>query len=313
VEHPEERSRFRAELHGPRSLGIEPERHPPRAYPPPLGAVARVKRVQPARVAVVIPCFNDGAFVGGAVASIREREPVECVVVDDGSTDPATREALAKLEADGVRVERRPNGGVGAARMTGVAATTAPYVFPLDADDEFEPGGLGLLADALDDAPEAAFAFGHLLLGHEPPRTFRPPPWDPFTLLYANRWTAACLFRRSVLESVGGWTFADCYEDWDLYLTLAERGYGGVSVDGLVVHYRSRDDRMNRGCHERHAEVYRLLRERHPALFARRAELARETGAPRWRQLAYPLLLGARPLYPFRVYYTVSKLRSRFG
>jgi len=42
-------------------------------------------------VAVVIPCFNDGATLVDAVASAQSQErPAEIIVVDDGSTDDAT-------------------------------------------------------------------------------------------------------------------------------------------------------------------------------------------------------------------------------
>ena len=49
---------------------------------------------------------------------MAESEPVELVVVDDGSTEVQTRGALAELEDRGVRVIRRENGGLSAARMT---------------------------------------------------------------------------------------------------------------------------------------------------------------------------------------------------
>jgi glycosyltransferase involved in cell wall biosynthesis len=79
------------------------------------------------RVAVIIPCFNSGPLVREAVASLREDEPLEVLVVDDASTDAATRDALSRLEADGVRVLRlAENGGVARARAAGVAATAAP-------------------------------------------------------------------------------------------------------------------------------------------------------------------------------------------
>src|SRR4051812_7174454 len=93
------------------------------------------------RVAVVIPCHDDGPLAVEAVDSVlREVEEVELVVVDDGSTAPETQEALDGLRARGVRVLRQDNAGLGAARMAGVGATTAPYVFPLDSDDLLEPG-----------------------------------------------------------------------------------------------------------------------------------------------------------------------------
>jgi glycosyltransferase involved in cell wall biosynthesis len=264
------------------------------------------------RVAVVIICFNDGDFVEDAVASVREEEPVELIVVDDGSTSPSTRRVLERIAARGIKVVGRPNGGPSAARMTGVAATSAAYVFPLDADDELEVGCLGRLADELDHADDIAFVYGHLVFTGALRGGRLAQPWDPFVLLYANRWGAPCLYRRSALEAVGGWSLDDSYEDWDLLMALAEHGYRGAPVDRLVLHYRRHaNSRMNVSGHRRHAAIYRKLRSRHAPLFAQRAELARIAGAARWRRIAYPLLLGERRYYPFGVFYALEWLRDR--
>ncbi len=69
---------------------------------------------------------------------------------------------LEGLERDGVRVIRQENGGLSAARMTGVRATSARYVMPLDADDALAPGSLAALADALDREPDAVMAWGDI-------------------------------------------------------------------------------------------------------------------------------------------------------
>lgn len=121
----------------------------------------------------------------------------------------------------------------------------------------------------------------------------------------------ACLFRRSALTDVGGWSLADCYEDWDLLLALAEHGFRGTPVDQIVLHYRQHaEGRMNRACHKRHSKAYRALKRRHTPLFVRRRELATEAETPVWRQLAYPLVLGSRPLYPFKLYYAIKQLQG---
>ena len=52
-------------------------------------------------MAVVIPCFDDGATIGEAVASVTAQEPCELVVVDDGSTDPHTLRVLDELAEAG--------------------------------------------------------------------------------------------------------------------------------------------------------------------------------------------------------------------
>ena len=78
------------------------------------------------RVAVIIPCHDDGALLREALASVEEEEPVEIVVVDDGSTDPGTRIVLDELAAAGTMVIRQENRGAAEARSAGLRATTAP-------------------------------------------------------------------------------------------------------------------------------------------------------------------------------------------
>jgi glycosyltransferase involved in cell wall biosynthesis len=108
------------------------------------------------RVAVLIPCHGEGPLVADAVRSVQEDEPIEIVVVDDASPDDATRETLAELEREGVRVIRlEANVGVGNARSDAFDATTTPYVYPLDADDLALPGVLARMADLLDAEPGA--------------------------------------------------------------------------------------------------------------------------------------------------------------
>lgn len=259
------------------------------------------------RVAVVIPCFNDGEFIAETVASVREAEPVEIVVVDDASTDEGTHRALAELETSGAAriVRHRENLGVSAARMTGVAETTAPYVFPLDGDDVIEAGSLARLADRLDGDPAVAFTYGHGTYLNED-ESWPARPWDPFTLLYLNGWGPSCLVRREAVLAVGGWSHTDCYEDWDFLLALAEHDYEGAPVDQLVLHYRRHvGGREHRRCLQQFGRAYRLLRSRHEPLFARRAELAARSPVPWISRLLMPVRHGSRPLFPFRLYWWV--------
>src|SRR5438067_12035461 len=139
------------------------------------------------RVAVVGPCFNDGETLPATLESLRGEEPHELVIVDDGSDDATTLETLAALAGAGTRVVRRENGGLSAARMTGVEATSAPYVFPLDADDEVVPGALAALADALDAAPEAALTWGDIeVWGELEAGLAVARALDPWLLTYLN-------------------------------------------------------------------------------------------------------------------------------
>jgi len=246
------------------------------------------------RIAVVILCFNDGPLAQEAVASIQESEPIE-LVVDDGSTDPATLAALTQLETDGVRVLRQANGGLAAARMAGAAFTSARYVFPLDADDLAVPGALARLADALDANPQAGMAYGDYAQFGDWEGVFpTPKSFDPWALTYGNPYGACSLLRRSALEQVGGWQLRDGYEDWDLWMAFAEAGWDGVRIDGLAYRRRLHGSRMQGSARKHHQETYRLLQQRHPVLFASRLTLRDDSPLPTLTKLLYPLLLSAR-------------------
>jgi glycosyltransferase involved in cell wall biosynthesis len=249
------------------------------------------------RVAVVVPCFNDGATIDATLASVDgQDEAVELVVVDDGSTDEETLRVLERLAAGGRRVLRRPNGGLSAARMTGIDGTSAAYVFPLDADDELAPGAIRRLADALDAHPEAKLAWGDVeifdavdlhMTGIE--------RLDAWHLTYLNDLPGTTLVRRDALLEAGGYVLPSGYEDWDLWLTFVERGWNGVHVPAVTLRYRRRAGRMNEDSLGRHARLYDDLRSRHPDLFRRRRSLWRRSTAPLPARLLLPLV-SASPL-----------------
>jgi glycosyltransferase involved in cell wall biosynthesis len=268
-----------------------------------------------ARIAVIIPCYRDGALTAQAVESVKEREPVELVVVDDGSDDAATREALARLESDGVRVVRHDrNLGLPEARQTGLRATSAPFVFPLDADDLAVPGVLGLMADRLESEPEAVVCFGdYAEFGHSDLIRAVPTQIDPFRLAYTNEYPVSALYRRATLEAVGAWQPVGAYEDWHLWMTLAERGLQGVHLGVGMITYRRRlhGDRMLTVAKLAHRRLYHRLRADHPDLFRDLQAHRRRSRLNPARKLLYPLVYGGRPRFPWQR--RVKTLLDRLG
>lgn len=263
-------------------------------------------------VAVVVPCYNDGATLPETVRSVLAQEPVELVVVDDGSDDPRTTATLEQLAAEGVRVLRQENGGVAAARMAGARATTAPYVFALDADDVLLPGALRDLADALDTHPEAVAAWGDTrFFGDVDLRVRTAPRIDPWRLTFANELPAAALFRRDALVETGGWSLKDGYEDWSLWMALAERGWEGVHIGREVNGYRVHGRRAWRDAAARHDEIVAELRRRHAGLFERRALNRRCSSSSRLVQLTLPVV--ERLPLSARVRLLVANLVTRPG
>jgi glycosyltransferase involved in cell wall biosynthesis len=273
------------------------------------------------RVAVIVPCFNDGRTLGEAVGSVQETEPVELVVVDDGSSDPSTAVVLGRLEGEGVKVVHHDrNRGLIEARMTGLAYTTAPYVLPLDADDCLVPGTLGAMADALETDPVAVACCGdYEEFGDSELIRAVPEGLDPYRVAYTNEYPVTSLFRREVLEELDGWRFDGelvSYEDWHLWMKLAARDARVLHLGpGRVVYRR----RLHSGQRARmldigkaqHRQIYRQLRAANPKLFARLPEHRRASSLSPFRKLAYPIVYGGRARFPFEKH--VKRLLDRVG
>lgn len=104
---------------------------------------------------VIIPAYNSEKFIMGAVSSVlRQTNPdFELIVVDDGSKD-ATGKIVRGVEDPRVRYFYRENGGVSAARNTGIAESRGEYVCFLDSDDEWREDHLAELASLIDEYPD---------------------------------------------------------------------------------------------------------------------------------------------------------------
>src|SRR5437016_10401011 len=100
-------------------------------------------------ISAVIPSYNYGHFITDAIESaLGQTYPhVEIIVVDDGSTDD-TREQLAPY-SERVCYIHQENGGLSAARNTGIRAAKGEWIALLDADDVWHPRKLELQMNCL--------------------------------------------------------------------------------------------------------------------------------------------------------------------
>lgn len=113
-------------------------------------------------ISVVINNYNYGSFLPRAIDTALAQRDVraEIVVVDDGSTDDS--HAVIAGYGDRIRPVLKPNGGQASAINAGVAASTAPLVAFLDADDWWAPDKLSAVVSAFRQAPRAGLVYHRL-------------------------------------------------------------------------------------------------------------------------------------------------------
>jgi glycosyltransferase involved in cell wall biosynthesis len=218
----------------------------------------------------MIGAYNAAPYLGEAVESVlaQDYEPIELIVVDDGSTD-GTADVARSFPR--VRVIQQENGGNGAARNRAVENASGELYAFLDADDRFTPGKLTLQKAALDADPGLDIVFGHVReflspeLDEETRAGLRPPAPDPMP------WTAPnlMLVRRESFERVGPFTTAvrvGVTVDW--FARAAEAGLRYAILPDVVLERRLHT--QNNGLRERasrsqYLEVIRQAMERRRA------------------------------------------------
>lgn len=106
-------------------------------------------------VSIIIPNYNHGAYLADAIQSALDQtySNIEIIVVDDGSTDDS--QAVANKFREQIHYMYQRNGGLCAARNTGLRAAKGTYIGLLDADDMLEPDYCRQLVSALLAFPDA--------------------------------------------------------------------------------------------------------------------------------------------------------------
>ncbi|MCL6640281.1 MAG: glycosyltransferase [Candidatus Rokubacteria bacterium] len=198
-------------------------------------------------ISVVIPAYNVEAYVGAAIESVLRQTygHYEVVVVDDGSTDGTA--AAVRRYGSRVRYVHRPNGGLAAARNTGLDHSTGEIVVFLDADDLLLPEALEAQAAVFADDPGVGVVYawaryvdqdGALL--DDAMRTAPGAVTLRRILLGGNSVLfSLAAVRRVVFERVGRFdeTLRQS-EDWDMILRMLVAGVPFRCVPRMLVHRR---------------------------------------------------------------------------
>ena len=104
-------------------------------------------------ISIVVPVYKVRDYLPGCLDSILANDTSDCeiILVDDGSPDDsgAICDRYAQAHPDLIRVIHQDNGGLGAARNTGVANAKGEWLFFIDSDDTIAPESLGVLKEAI--------------------------------------------------------------------------------------------------------------------------------------------------------------------
>src|SRR6059036_2597760 len=231
------------------------------------------------KVSIVIPCFNHGAMLREALASleeVRNENLLEVIIVDDGSSEAETIRILKEVAEAGYKVVSEPNGGLGAARNAGIRRAKGEFILPLDSDNRLRRVYLEQGVFLLKQNPSLGVIYADAEYFGEKTGRWQVQEFDLLSLIRMNFMDACALYRKALWEGVGGYDEQMPWmglEDWDFWLRVAFHGGSFVHLPKIGFDYRVRRNSTTANTAEHYAELvnyvfskpemacYKLLRE----------------------------------------------------
>lgn len=219
-------------------------------------------------VSVITATYNMADYVCEAVDSVLAQTvpDVQCVVVDDGSTD-RTREVLARYADDPrVKVLHQENAGQTVSKNRGLAAADGEFVGFCDADDRWRPEKLAVQLPLLQKGDGVGVVYADFQCIGPAGEPLETPRWRCRSgritgPLLADNFVhfPTVLTRKAVLEECGGFDEGlSMAIDYDLWLRVSTR-YDFLHVPQVLVDYRLWGGQMSHRTGERLDNAFRMM------------------------------------------------------
>jgi glycosyltransferase involved in cell wall biosynthesis len=202
-------------------------------------------------VSVIIPTYNRAELVADTINCILGQtvEPLEIIVVDDGSTD-ASRDVIASY-GERAKLITQHNQGPGTARNAGFKASSGEYIWFMDSDDlasanKIETQYLALSKSDYDFAYcpwiRCRISEGRMQFCSEVLQSEALPDDKPMLEWFLSGWSLVfqnCLFKRSLIERAGPYrTDLMPSEDSELFIRILLTGAKALFTPECMVFYR---------------------------------------------------------------------------
>jgi glycosyltransferase involved in cell wall biosynthesis len=222
------------------------------------------------KISIIIPAYNQAAFLALALDSLSQQEyPNLEVIVVDGASQDETVEVL-KARADVVtRWVSEPDTGQTQALNKGFAMASGEVFAWLNCDERYRPGALRLLGEAFAQDPCLDIVFGHRVVvdqnGRELKR-MRLPAIHPRNyalyasgLLYSDTtfWKAAVHRRTGELDEIN---YTRGFMDFDWFGRLALQVKRWLRLDTYLSEFTEHGDRLTRNVPEMPEIAYKVRR-----------------------------------------------------
>lgn len=185
-------------------------------------------------ISIIIPAYQTERSIADCLDSIfaQSFREYEIIVVNDGSTD-RTGDILEHYR-DRITILTQENRGRQATRNRGARHAHGAFLLFCDADIVLRPDCLAAMLHALTVHPEAAYAYSSFMYGW---KKFRSWAFSAERLRTMNYIHTTTLIRQEYFSGFD--ESVERLQDWDLWLTMLERGHRGVWIPDYLFRIRT--------------------------------------------------------------------------
>jgi GT2 family glycosyltransferase len=200
---------------------------------------------------VLMPVYNTSEeFLRAAIESVQTQvyPDWELCIADDASTKPHVRQILQECAAGDPRIKlvfRESNGRIAATSNSALAIASGDFIALLDHDDVLTPDALFENALVVNRRPDVDIIYSDedkIEEGRLRDPYFKPD-WSPDSLLSRNYVSHLGVYRRSLLQEIGGFREGfDGSQDYDLVLRASEHSGRVEHIPRVLYHWRIHDE-----------------------------------------------------------------------
>jgi len=236
--------------------------------------IEQITKVIENKVSVVIPCYNQAAYIKETIESVLEQTypNIEIIIVNDGSTDESEKivKEISRDHPDkNIHLINQINKGLSEARNSGVRAASSDYLFLLDADDKLHPAMLSKGMTAITEHDIDIVYTDYQRFGEDTSIQKTGDKVELYFLQYVNVTGATALYKKDVWEKTGGYkaNMHGGYEDWEFWVNAIKNGFKFYHISEVLFYYRVKQESMYTDALVKHSYLYSKIVMNHPELY----------------------------------------------
>ncbi len=216
-------------------------------------------------VSVVMPIFNGQQYLAEAIQSVLNQSfaDFELIVIDDGSVD-GSRKIVQEFMATAPQTSLlcQENGGVSAARNSGILASNGRYIAFLDQDDRWTPEALQIQVSYHQSHPEIGYTLAHQICFLE--AGSRAPAWfhlQQVNVPHVGYLPGTLMVNRPLFDTLGLFdTKYPISSDADWFARAKDANIPTHTLPQVILERRIHNENQSQQSQQIHGELFQLLR-----------------------------------------------------